>query len=373
MKIMFIIIMMLLLSGCSDDNKQKTNQVNINELDNEIQYNVFQTNWAYMKNLIQVEDGMIFIIDHDDNDTRVQGQYLMYYENGESTIINNDINNGCDFDNVEKCTSYFNGFKENYFYFDKDIYYVEERHLNNNENDNYVLCKSEIDGTNRQDVVQFEIPKQASRIAGFSIHKGKLYATYDNNLVIYNLITNDIKIIEFGSASFVKKIYLYNDIAYVEIAQYLNNDGERIKDAIIKLDLITFELEVMYENVPLYFIDETNLISFDENEEEVNTYLQNHETGEKVILTDGYVTYRLKENGKYVLGHYDKENDMSSITVFDEQGNLLKETKFEDNHTAMGVIDGKYYMTKENFNKKNTYYYLDLNSESDELVKLNFK
>ena len=117
----------------------------------------------------------------------------------------------------------------------------------------------------------------------------------------------------------------------------------------------------------MYFVDETNFISVDKNGEEVKTYLQNHETGEKVILTDWYATYRLKENGKYILGDYDPKRG-SFIMIFDEQGNLLKETMFEDGHTGMGVIDGKYYLSLEN-----GYHYFDINNESNEFVKVVFE
>ena len=373
---LLVIVIILMLTGCSnnkgilDENKINVEEVNKDELENEIEYNMLRNSFSSMRNIIQVEDGIMFSLQHKNEETCMQGSYFLYYENGESTLMNSVASNGCDFGSEDQCTSYYNsGFMEDFFYFNDKIYYIFVTHNNTNDSSETYLMRCDIDGTNKQNVVNLKIPEVGQRTTpGYSIHKGKLYVTVDNKLAIYNLIDGEIKIIEYDKSSNVTAIYLYDDIAYVNVKNYKDENEKRLNEALIKIDLNTYDQEVMYENIPMYFVDETNFISVDKHDDEVKTYLQNHETGEKVILTDSYVTYRLKENGKYILGHDDETG--SFVRVFDEQGNLLKETLFEDGHTGMGVIDGKYYMRKSS---TEDYYYLDLNSESDELVKLNFK
>ena len=373
MRIFLFVILSSLLMGCSDDSSSSEGNlnkeiVNIEEFKQEIKYNELHNSFAGMKGVVEAGDGAIFKIKYDDK-TGSSGHYFMYYDDGESTILNSSASNGCDIENIEKCTSYFpNIFFETFMYYDSQIYYVSEGLDTSNDSMRYYLSRCDIDGTNREKVLQIEIPEKEDRTSpGYSLHKGKLYVTCDNKLYIYNLNDEKNKVIEYDKSSNVTAIYLYDDIAYVNVENYKDDDDNRLKEALIKMDLNTYEQEIMYENVPIYFVDETNLISVDKNEDEVTTYLQNHETGEKVILTDGYATYRLKENGKYILGKYHPKNG-SFIMTFDEQGNLLKEVVFDDSYVGHAVIDGKFYLSLEN-----GYHYFDINNESNEFVKLAFE
>ena len=381
MKKIMVIVLSLLLMGCSGsgegiENEKVNEDLNIEVFGEGIKYNVLRNSFSTMRSMVELDDGIILNLEHEDEATSKQGHYFMYYENGESTIMNSVPSNGCDFDNIEKCTSYFEyegGLFDDFMYYNNQIYYVNLQFDSSNDASKYYLSRCEIDGTNRERVIELDIMMTSGPAPTFSLHKDKFYVTDKKKLYIYNLANDQNEIIEFEQIGTISKTFLYEDIAYIEADNYKYDDGTRVKNALIKMDLNTFEQEVMYENIPMYFFDETNFISVDKNGEEVKTYLQNHETGDKVILMDGYATYRLKENGKYILGGTEPKSG-SFVRVFDEQGNLLKETMFEDGHTGHGVVDGKYYITIKNRELgKHEWFYLDINSESDELVQIIFE
>ncbi len=389
MKIYLVIILALLLTGCSNVKDEiNTEELNKDLLAYEMEYNTH----LYMdRKILATSEGPLFDIGLNNT----YNHYFMQYINGEATIMNSDPNNGCNFGKIEKCTSYFDGeLFSDFFYLNDMIYYVDF------QGDAFYLSRCELDGTNRENIMKydFENPSDNGVIATgiaygsptFSIHQGVFYVTEMDKIYMYNLIDGETNIIECETDLNITKIYLYDDIAYLVIGDY---DETRL----LKVELNTYEQEVMYEDLQgnsIVFVDENNIIFFETIGNHIDVILQNHDTKEKVVLFDltiNDITVNdgeqidwmvmpsinvLKEQDKYMLHVYDHNSEnstgsifgpqgLSFINVYDEQGKPLKQISFDGISFELGVIDGIYYITIDDKG-----YCLDLNSDSDELVEM---
>ena len=384
MKKLIFIVLVLILSGCSTNNEKEKAEIDLSKY--EMKYNTDSS-------IIELEDGILFDFSSSKKKFNMFSHYLVKYQDGIATIVNNDDENGCNEDNLEKCTGSFIGGGFGYsFVFEDKLYYVNSQPIDINFRYSNYLSRCDLDGTNRENVLNLEFLKDmhdTDENISFNMHKGMFYITYKNMIRSYDLTSENLSEMDYEIDDRIQRIYFYDNYAYVITKEY-NMDHLDTED-LFKIDLDTFVPELIYEDRHIYFVDETNILTTETNGDKVSVVLINHETKEQKVLFEEIIIQTesddicsfisvafkvFKDDSIYIITkhentideNYDLFDDncvMTLINMYDKQGKSLNEYYFDGEISNIGVVDNQYYGIMDD-----KLYSLDLADETSALVEI---
>ena len=386
MKKLILIVLVLILSGCSLNNGN--NEIKKDEID----VSKYEKKYNSRSDLIELEDGILFDFSFVKKAMNYQSHYLLNYQDGIAKIMNSDDENGCNANNINKCTGSFESNFAYPFIFEDKFYYVNSQTDSDNGRRVEYLSRCDLDGTNRENVIDLKPLNDNDMFdyfRSYNMHRGKFYVVGGNFIHIYDLTLKNTNVIEYELSDIITGIYFYDDYAYVTTKK-LFMDNELSQD-LLKIDLDNGSSELIFEDRHIYFVDETNTLTSETNGDKVSIVLINHETkGQKVLFDEILIQTEssevceiksvyfnvFKEGNAYIITKYEytiDENEelfddngvMTIINMYDEQGMLLNEYTFDGEIVNMGVVDNQYYGI---MNDK--LYCLDLSDESSELVEI---
>ena len=160
---------------------------------------------------------------------------------------------------------------------------------------------------------------------------------------------------------------------------------------LFEIDLDTFLPELLYEDRPIYFVDETNILTTKTTGDKASVVLINHETKEQKVLFEEIIIQTesddicsfisvafkvFKDDSIYIITkhentideNYDLFDDncvMTLINMYDKQGKSLNEYYFDGEISNIGVVDNQYYGIMDD-----KLYSLDLADETSALVEI---
>ena len=79
----------------------------------------------------------------------------------------------------------------------------------------------------------------------FNMHSGMFYITYKNMIKSYDLMSENLSVIDYEISDRIQDIYIYDNYAYVITKEY-NMDHFNTED-LFKIDLDTFVPELIFK------------------------------------------------------------------------------------------------------------------------------
>lgn len=389
-KAIILILSIIFLVGCNqqvDNGNDSADNDFIYTNHGAADYGLHQTSGTNLRTIEPIEKGVYYWVsifeDSLDSSSKNMTYVLSFYnfKTGKSSIINSNTSEVCSYKNPVNCSSYFRTSNEDHVvavgsylrYYQDKLYFIGKRHDLETEIYEIYLYQMDLDGTNRQKVL--EIPPETfiqpenylfggggSQI--FVIHHDNLYYSYGYN-GIYKVDLNTLSQENIAPQLAYSKIgsfmFLEDDM-YVNVLNYVNEHHEIEPRVYFKIDLKTNEservnLDSTTDNA--YFFKNQRIEAKERQAGVFEFVLVYNET--EVKLTDAIIR-PMKTSEGYLLFNifYDLVGSDAKLILIDEKGLRLDEESFDNKYNFIfeqGVI-GDYYYTYlvDNENPKDKHF-----------------
>ncbi|MCR1979225.1 hypothetical protein NSA40_15585, partial [[Clostridium] innocuum] len=143
-KVIAMFIMFSLLSGCSGKQTQKVDE---KALHYEADYATLKNSMASSSFMADIKGGaLLFPVYENSEGTH---KYTVFYDGKNTNIMDSNPESGCDFDNVDSCSSISDEMRSNYTVYGDKLYYVVEA-FNKKDQLTETIIRSNFDGTEEE-------------------------------------------------------------------------------------------------------------------------------------------------------------------------------------------------------------------------------
>ncbi|MDQ0360562.1 hypothetical protein [Breznakia pachnodae] len=338
----FLVVLLFVAAGCNTS-------ITTNEGDKwhyEESYNMQNNTKAQMKMMVELEDQLMYFADTND-DGKVIVTMLYSDKNGEDlTIENENPENDCTLENLNKCSNAKSGHLSKFHYYDNSLYYVYSDWDEENESIYQTLHRCDLDGKNDEEVYRFKEYDENSQSFFYQMHKGYMYYATDNGGIHKVNLTNFKKEKFVDDAVNMKcyAMYFYGDIVYMCLNDYEDEEGVLHTDAVYKVDLKTNEKEFVMDTEGVYHIDLDNIIYIGED---YSTYIYNIKNDDYKKIIDDLVTWVYRTDDYYLIdgvGMSLEEHGLMYLVNLD--GKILDQKEgFTDYPPySQGVVNDNYFI-----------------------------
>lgn len=334
--LVFTLLIVLLLSGCSTNQQEGLNE---STLDPSIWGYNFKQN---LKQPIHNGYGSIDLSESEESlyFTVNQGDSFMFKLNKASDVMelyNNDVTSLCELTSLQNCTSFGSTNEGSSYkhpiYYNNAFFYGKSDIDSETSQEVYNIYSMDIETNNQRKL--FEIRTGSDSAPSFIIHQGYLYYPYENVLRKSNI--EDLSYedyIEFEESVIISNIFADDDELIVQVEGYKQTP---LSTVILKEGEITKE----YLGLSSFRSNKNTSISFDY--EHASIYLKNFISGDTTPITE-YPNAQVYEYDDYWIIEEIFNAEEGKIIVINQAGEILyQRNKIPNEFYGLGVVDGFYY------------------------------
>ena len=331
-------IIVAILSGC--DSRQ-TQTVDDKALHYEADYATLMNSMKSSSNMTDVNGGVLLFPTFE-NSTGMHN-YVAFYDGKNTEIMDSNPESGCDFDNIEKCSSVSEDVRFNYTVYGDKLYYVVDV-FDKNDQLSEIVKRSNFDGTEEETLCSVKKSDEEEDVSfSFTIHKNILYYIDKNEIHSYNLADNkDEVIFKFEENTKIDSMFFEDDTIYIT-TQFYQDEKEIIKNAILKGSLSEHSVQLWQKEKSVYYASSQFLIELGDEEEAV--YYYDIQTKKRKKLLDTY-SFSAFVSDEYIMLC---DIDIKNLYLFNKKGELLDKAACENQKgLPQGIMHQAFYFMSEN-------------------------
>ena len=166
-----------LLSGCSGKQTQKVDE---KALHYEADYATLKNSMASSSFMADIKGGaLLFPVYENSEGTH---KYTVFYDGKSTNIMDSNPESGCDFDNVDICSSISDEMRSNYTVYGDKLYYVVED-FDKKDQLTETIIRSNFDGTEEEKLLSVTKGDEGEDVSfAFTIHRNVLYYAESNKV-----------------------------------------------------------------------------------------------------------------------------------------------------------------------------------------------
>ena len=315
-KIIALFIIVSLLGGCSS---KQTQTVDDKTLHYEADYATLKNSMASSSFITDIKGGiLLFPVFENSEGTH---QFTVFYDGKNTNIMDSNPESGCDFNNIESCSSVSNEMRSNYTAYGDKLYYVVEA-FNKKDQLTETIIRSNFDGTKEEKILSVTKSDEGEDVSfAFTIHKNVLYYADKNKVHGYDLSDNKDEIcFELEPDTKIVNMFFEDDNVYIATEIY-KDKKEVIKNAILKGSLTDYSMKLWQKEKSVYYANSQFLIEVGNGEKEGVSYYDVRSNKKKKLL-DTY-SFSAFVNDDYIVLC---DIDMNNLYLFNRKGELLDKT-----------------------------------------------
>ena len=184
---------------------------------------------------------------------------------------------GCDFDNVDSCSSISDEMRSNYTVYGDKLYYVVED-FDKKDQLTETIIRSNFDGTEEEKLLSVTKGDEGEDVSfAFTIHRNVLYYAESNKVHAYDLSDNEDEIcFELEPDTKIINMFFEDDSVYITTEIYQDKQ-EVIKNAILKGSLTDNSLKVWQKEKSVYYANSQFLIEVGMGKKKVSFTMMLHQ------------------------------------------------------------------------------------------------
>lgn len=333
-KVIALFIMFSLLSGCSGKQTQKVDE---KALHYEADYATLKNSMASNSFMTDIKGGALLFPFY--KNSKGAHNYTVFYDGKKTNIMDSNPESGCDFENIDSCSSLSDQIHLNYTVYGDKLYYIVQDFDKKDQLTDTIL-RSNFDGTEEEKLLTVTKNYDGEEVSfSFTIHKNILYYAENNKIHAYDLSDNEDKIcFELEPDTKIEQMFFEDDTVYITTPIY-QDKKEVIKNAILKGLLTDYSLKLWQKDKSVHYASDQFLIELGDGEKE-GIFYYDIPSNKKKKLLDTY-SFGAFVNDDYIILC---DIDMKNLYLFDRKGELLDKTACEHAEgMPQGIIHQSFY------------------------------